>query len=124
MVRLRHQVPAVAVKCTQTQAGSPACDWYWHHEYRALRSSDEALSWAAQVVFVYDYESGATFKENHERIFHERWWKATEGRYTYELHVQPNGSDEEVWDSWTFTYGSFVLNTKFVLILTDVGGLA
>ncbi|KZT04207.1 uncharacterized protein LAESUDRAFT_728445 [Laetiporus sulphureus 93-53] len=94
MIRLRHLVPGIAVKASPTRP--PMGDW--SHEYRVPDTLEDVFAWVEEVVFV--HENGTSFLDNHERIFHESWWRATEGRYSYELHIVPNLSAGS--NSWTF----------------------
>lgn len=70
---------------------------FFHFNYRVPQSYEDALKWCDEVVFVRETE--APFEENHARIVAERWWKASAGRGTYELHVAPN----EDKATWTFS---------------------
>jgi hypothetical protein len=93
MVRLRHLVPAIACRVIQDPSG------VFLFEYRVPKGLGDVLAWIEEAVFV--DERGVSFRENHDLVYPQRWWKATEGRYTFELHVAPNLS--EGLSSWTFT---------------------
>ena len=78
LIHLRHLVPSVACKIVPSPGG-------FQFEYRTPTGLDDALNWTEQVVFF--AEEGTTFMENYGRVAPHRWWKASEGRYTYEIHV-------------------------------------
>ena len=98
LVRLRYTAPTIA--CTMSRLP----DYSYEFKYEVPSSLDAALTWAASVVFI--HEESLSFEEAHTRVMDTVWWKASDGRYTHELHIYPNpvGSD-----SWTFTQAFIII---------------
>lgn len=91
-IRLRYLVPSIA--CTTSRPSDA-----FQFDYHVPTSLEDAVKWCDEVVFV--NEDGTSFQEHHDCIVSQRWWRASEGRYTYELHVTPNLMENSA--SWTFT---------------------
>ena len=68
-------------------------------EYIVPVSSDDALQWAEKVVVIHEDEK--SFNEAHIEMTNLVWWKASDERFTHELHIHPSPSSKQ---SWTFSY--------------------
>ena len=92
VIRLRHLAPGVAYRLAKLPSSE------FKFSYLVPRGLDEALSWANEIAFVAD--DSATFKSHHMRLS-ERYWKASDERYSLEFHATQNDQNER---SWSISY--------------------
>ena len=89
LIRLRFLAPSVACRLCKLPAGD------FQFAYTLPKSTDDALVWVNETLFF--EEAGDGFNANHERIVRERWWKASDDKYTHQYYITPPGATTQQW---------------------------
>ena len=95
LIRLRHLVPSIALRIAKL----PTNDYQMI--YRVPESLSVVQDWVAEIVFFEEGEGDHV--ANHDRLAHNRWWKARDCVNSYEVHVAPATSSTPEYSSWTMS---------------------
>lgn len=95
LVRLRHLAPSIACKLSKQSSDK------YQFSYAVPTTLDDALAWVNDILFFEGGEGG--FTASHEHVVRERWWKASEGKYTHQYYITPIGATTDGSYSWAFS---------------------
>ena len=103
LITLRMKLPGIA--CTLRKLDSSS---EYTFKYEIPRSYDHALSWARTITVFQEYN--LPFFEEHNSLKEDNLWRASDGRYTLEVHASASSS------GWNFRW----VTEDYILPLNDI----
>ena len=93
LIHTRFLIPGVAYTISEVPTTRT-----FEFRYAIPGTAHDTLAWSANAVTF--HELGKSFGEAHRSILNIVWWKPSDERLSFELHVHPNPDSVS---TWTFT---------------------